>query len=70
MTRGSKACVMGCAEFQQRSEDVRWLAISFRGVTGDVSTSRHISSRHAVDMVAFAKARTGSDCEATPHHCA
>ena len=70
--KGSNRCGWGLRGIPGCSEDVMVARdILLAEVTGARYHVAHISSRHAVEMVAFAKARgLAVTAEATPHHLA
>jgi dihydroorotase len=72
MHEGLESVRMGLRGIPAASEDVMVARdILLAELTGARFHVAHISSRHAVEMVAFAKARNlAVSCEATPHHFA
>src|SRR5712671_1647954 len=72
MHEGLESVRLGLRGIPACSEDVMVARdILLAEVTGARFHVAHISSRHAVEMVAFAKARNlAVTCEATPHHFA
>ena len=70
MHEGVESVRMGLRGIPAASEDVMVARdILLAELTGAHFHVAHISSRHAVDMVAFAKSRgIAVTCEATPHH--
>src|SRR5579871_1662997 len=72
MHEGLESVRLGLRGIPAASEDVMVARdILLAELTGVQFHVAHISSRHSVDMVAFAKARGLSvTCEATPHHFA
>ena len=72
MHEGLESVRLGLRGIPAASEDVMVARdILLAELTGARFHVAHISSRHAVEMVAFAKARNlAVSCEATPHHFA
>ena len=72
MHEGIESVRLGLRGIPAASEDVMVARdILLAELTGAQFHVAHISSRHAIDMVAFAKVRgLGVTCEATPHHFA
>src|SRR5712692_10035475 len=70
MHEGVESVRLGLRGIPAASEDVMVARdILLAGLTGARFHVAHVSSRHAIEMVAFAKSRgLAVTCEATPHH--